>query len=86
MAFSKVVVSVAAIGLFGVAIAQDQTRVQIEVISDDTDHEAVRIELDSDNMGFNLHDMQEGREPLDRRQGRSHDSRHTQTQTGIHSM
>ena len=60
MAFSKVVVSVAAIGLFGVAIAQDQTRVQIEVISDDTDHEVVRIELDSDNMGFNLHDMQEG--------------------------
>jgi hypothetical protein len=60
MAYSKIVVSVAAIGLFGVAIAQDQTRVQIEVISDDTDHEAVRIELDSDEMGFNLHDMQEG--------------------------
>ncbi len=60
MAFSKVVVSVAAIGLFGVAIAQDQTRVQIKVISDDMDHEAVRIELDSDEMGFNLHDMQEG--------------------------
>ena len=60
MAFSKIVVSVAAIGLFGVAIAQDQTRVQIEVISDDTDHEAVRIELDSDDMDFNLHDMQEG--------------------------
>ena len=60
MAFSKVVVSIAAVGLFGVAIAQDQTRVQIEVISDDTDHEAVRIELDSDEMGFNLQDMQEG--------------------------
>jgi hypothetical protein len=60
MAFPKIVVSVAAIGLFGVAIAQDQTRVQIEVIADDTDHEAVRIELDSDDMGFNLHDMQEG--------------------------
>ena len=60
MAFSKIVVSVAAIGLFGVAVAQDQTRVQIEVISDDGDHDAVRIELDSDDMGFNLHDMQEG--------------------------
>ena len=60
MAFSKIVVSVAAIGLFGVAIAQDQTRVQIEVIADDTDHEVVRIELDSDDMDFNLHDMQEG--------------------------
>ena len=60
MAFSKIVVSVAAIGLFGVAVAQDQTRVQIEVISDDADHEAVRIELDSDDRGFNLHDMQEG--------------------------
>lgn len=60
MAYSKIVVSVVAIGLFGVAIAQDETRVQIEVISDDTDHDAVRIELDSDDMGFNLHDMQEG--------------------------
>ncbi len=60
MAFSKIVVSVAAIGLFGVAVAQDQTRVQIEVISDDANHDAVRIELDSDEMGFNLHDMQEG--------------------------
>ena len=60
MAFSKIVVSVAAIGLFGVAVAQDQARVQIEVISDDADHDAVRIELDSDDMGFNLHDMQEG--------------------------
>ena len=60
MAFSKIAVSVAAIGLFGAAIAQDQTRVQIEVISDDADHEAVRVELDSDEIGFNLHDMQEG--------------------------
>ena len=60
MEFSKIVVGAAAIGLFGVAIAQDQTRVQIEVISDDGDHEAVRLELDSDDMGFNLHDMQEG--------------------------
>jgi hypothetical protein len=60
MEFSKIVVSLAAIGLFGVAVAQDQTRVQIEVISDDGDHEAVRLELDSDDMGFNLHDMQEG--------------------------
>ncbi len=60
MAISKIAVSVAAIGLFGVAVAQDQTRVQIEVISDDADHEAVRIDLDSDEMGFNLHDMQEG--------------------------
>jgi len=60
MEFSKVAVSEAAIGLFGVAVAQDQTRVQIEVISDDSDHEAVHIELDSDEIGFNLHDMQEG--------------------------
>jgi hypothetical protein len=60
MEFSKIAVSVAAIGLFGVAVAQDQTRVHVEVISDDTAHEAVRIELDSDDMGFNLHDMQEG--------------------------
>jgi hypothetical protein len=60
MEFSKIVAGAAAIGLFGVAIAQDQTRVQIEVISDDGDHEAVRLELDSDDMGFNLHDMQEG--------------------------
>jgi len=60
MAYSKIAVSVAAIGLFGIAIAQDQTRVQIEVISDDADHEPVHIALDSDEMGFNLHDMQEG--------------------------
>jgi hypothetical protein len=60
MAYSRILVSITAVGLFGVAVAQDQTRVQIEVISDDASHDVVRMELDSDDMGFNLHDMQEG--------------------------
>lgn len=60
MNFSKVVLSIAAIGLFGIAIAEDQSRVKIEVISDDDSHDVIRFELDSDDMGFNLHDMQEG--------------------------
>ena len=60
MNFSKVILSVAAIGLFGIAIAEDQSRIEIEVISDADSHDVIRLELDSDEMGFNLHDMQEG--------------------------
>jgi hypothetical protein len=36
-----------------------KTKMHIELI-DDNDHGAFRIELDSDEMGFNLHDMQVG--------------------------
>jgi len=46
--------------LFGAAIADDEAHIKIEVATETDGHDAVRIELDSDDMGFNLHDMQEG--------------------------
>lgn len=56
----KIIISLVAVGLFGVAVAQDQTRVKIEVKTDDGDGEGVHIALDGDDLGINLHDMQEG--------------------------
>jgi hypothetical protein len=61
MKILKVVLSIAALGLVGVAIAGDnaKTRIAIE-LSDDGADEDVRIMFDSDDAGFNLHDMQVG--------------------------
>lgn len=60
MNVAKVITSLVAVGLFGVAVAQDQTRVKIEVKTDDGHDHRVHIALDGDDLGVNLHDMQEG--------------------------
>lgn len=60
MNVAKVITSLVAVGLFGVAVAQDQTRVKIEVQTDETDGDGMHIALDGDDLGVNLHDMQEG--------------------------
>ena len=60
MNVAKVVTSLVAIGLFGVAVAQDEARVQIEVKTDDGHGGLTHIALDGDDLGVNLHDMQEG--------------------------
>ena len=60
MTLSKIVVSLAVVGLFGAAIADDEKHVKIDVVTEGSNHDAIRIELDSAEMGFNLHDMQEG--------------------------
>ena len=60
MNVAKVITSLVAIGLFGVAVAQDEARVQIEVKTDDGNGELTHIALDGDDLGVNLHDMQEG--------------------------
>jgi len=50
-----------ALGLVTVAVAGEemQTKIAIAVIDGESDGE-IRIELDSDDLGFNLHDLQEG--------------------------
>ena len=60
MNVAKVVTSLVAIGLFGAAVAQDEARVEIEVKTDDGHGDGVHIALDGDDLGVNLHDMQEG--------------------------
>ena len=60
MAIFKVVTSLVAIGMFGAAIAQEEARVKIEVMTDHDDGDSVHMSIDSDDLGFNLHDMQEG--------------------------
>lgn len=60
MKVAKTVMSLVAVGLFSMAVAQDEARVKIEVRTDDGDGENVHIALDGDDLGVNLHDMQEG--------------------------
>ncbi|MDJ0904960.1 MAG: hypothetical protein QNI96_02970 [Woeseiaceae bacterium] len=60
MNVAKVVISLVAVGLFGVAVAQDQSRVKIEVKTDDIFHDGMHIALDGDDLGVDLHEMQEG--------------------------
>jgi hypothetical protein len=57
---AKVVTSLVAIGLFGAAVAQDEARVKIEVKTDDGHGDGFHVALDGDDLGVNLHDMQEG--------------------------
>lgn len=61
MRFARIALTASAIGLAGVALASEEikTKIAIAVVDDNADGE-VRIELDSDELGFNLHDMQEG--------------------------
>ena len=60
MNVAKVITSLIAIGLFSAAVAQDEARVKIEVKTDDGHGNNVHIALDGDDLGVNLHDMQEG--------------------------
>jgi len=52
--------SLVAVGAFGAALADDDEHVWLNVFAEGTGDDAVRVELDSDEMGFSLHDMQEG--------------------------
>ena len=57
----NMMLTLAALGLATAALAGEemQTKIEIAVIAGENDEE-IRIELDSDDLGFNLHDMQEG--------------------------
>jgi hypothetical protein len=57
---AKTVISLIAAGLFSAAIAQDEARVEIEVTTDDLDGANTHIVINGDQLGVNLHDMQEG--------------------------
>ena len=57
---AKSVISLIAIGAFGVALAQEEARVKIVVATDDGNGEGVHMQFDSDDVGFDLHEMQEG--------------------------
>lgn len=57
---AKSVISLIAIGALGVALAQEEAHVKIVVATDDSDGESIHMQFDSDDVGFNLHDMQEG--------------------------
>ena len=60
MNVAKIFTSLIAIGLFGAAVAQDEARVKIEVKTDDGHGDGFHIALDGDDLGVNLHEMQEG--------------------------
>jgi len=57
---AKSVISLIAIGAFGVALAQEEAHVKIVVATDDGDGEVIHMHFNSDDVGFNVHDMQEG--------------------------
>lgn len=60
MNVAKVMTSLIAIGLFGAALAQDETRIKIDVKTDDGSGDGVHIALGAGDLGVNLHEMQEG--------------------------
>ena len=60
MKLSKIFTSLAMLGLVGLAIADDKPRYDVEVIADDGHSEATYINFNSDDVGFNLHDLQVG--------------------------
>ena len=57
---AKSVISLITVGAFGVALAQEEARVKIVVATDDASGEGIHMQFDSDDMGFDLQDMQEG--------------------------
>jgi hypothetical protein len=61
MKLGKIALTIGALGLLGVALADEEAKrkMAIQIVGDSADDE-VRIELDSDDLGFSLHDMQEG--------------------------
>ena len=60
MTVSKVITSLVAIGMFSIALAQEERRMHVEVISDDGVHDAVVVQIDSDDLDFDLENMQVG--------------------------
>ena len=51
----------AALALAGVALAGEETKMKMAIALVDSDSDGeIRLELDGDELGFNLHDMQEG--------------------------
>ena len=61
MKISKIVLALGVLCLAGVALAGEEVKTTIAIaVVDDASDGDVRIELDSDELGFNLHDMQEG--------------------------
>jgi len=61
MKLGKIALTIGALGLLGVALADEDVKrkMAIQIVDDSGDGE-VRIELDSDDLGFDLHEMQEG--------------------------
>jgi hypothetical protein len=61
MTFSKIAISTALLMLAGLASAGDEHQTRIEVmVADGHGSDGVHFKLDSDDLGFNLEDMQEG--------------------------
>jgi len=57
----KVTFAVASLMPAGIAMAEKDMEMEIKIaIDDDSDGELVFLNLDSENMGFALHDMQVG--------------------------
>lgn len=59
MKIVKILLLAAALGLVTTAYSGEATKMKIVVVEDSGDGE-VRIDLDSDDIGFNLHELQEG--------------------------
>ena len=59
MKIGKILLLAAALGLATTAYSGEATKMKIVVVEDSGDGE-VRIDLDSDDIGFNLHELQEG--------------------------
>jgi hypothetical protein len=59
MNFRTIVLILACLGLSTIAFAEEATKMEILIKSDTGGHD-VRFEIDSDEAGFNLHDMQVG--------------------------
>jgi hypothetical protein len=61
MKLLKIVVFAVSLLLVGVASAGEEHQMKVRVVVADSDGgDEVRLNLDSDDLGFNLHDMQEG--------------------------
>ena len=61
MKISKIVLALGVLCLAGVALAGEEVKTKITIaVVDDASDDDIRIELDSDELGFNLYDMQEG--------------------------
>jgi hypothetical protein len=61
MTISKIVVSAALLILAGLASAGDEHQARIEVmVADGHGSDGIHFKIDSDDLGFNLEDMQEG--------------------------
>ena len=61
MKIGNISLLLASIGLASAALAGEEMKTKMAIALVDSDsHGEVRLELDSDELGFNLHDMQEG--------------------------